>query len=216
MTTTLRAWTAALLLSACCLALGCRHGIDRVPCEADKVDQLRLMLPERIKIQPFTSIRSFDDDDIPDGILLVLRPEDRFGDPVKAAGYFYFELWTFVNASGERKGELLAFWDRTIATESDMRIYWTHTQMFEFQLAWVGQGLGQVEPGRKFVLTASWRTPWDTTVRDEYILEFQLPFGALRPESAAPPAGPAVPATPGSPQPAAAPSGQPAPPPARQ
>lgn len=150
-----------------------------MPCEAEKLEQLRLMLPERIKIQPFTSIRSFDDDQIPDGILLVLRPEDRFGDPVKAAGHFYFELWTFVNASGERKGERLAFWERTIANERDVRTYWTHSQMFEFQLAWVGQGLGQIEPGRKFVLTATWRTPWDTTVQDEYVLEFHLPYGVL-------------------------------------
>lgn len=185
MNTNLRAWTAALLLSVCCLAFGCRQGIDRMPCEEAKVDQLRLMLPERIRIQPFTSIRSFDDDQIPDGVLLVLRPEDRFGDPVKAAGHFYFELWTYVNASGERKGERLAFWERTIATESDMRTFWTHAQMFEFQLAWVGQGLGQIEPERKFVLTATWQTPWDTTVRDEYVLEFHLPFGVLPAEAGA-------------------------------
>lgn len=140
---------------------------------------LRLMLPNKIEIQPFTSVRSFDDDETPDGILLVLRPVDGFGDPVKAAGHFYFELWTRQMASGEPKGERLAFWERSITNESDMRLYWTHAQMFEFQLAWTGQGLGQIQPGRTFVLRAVWRTPWDETVTDEYELGFNLPFTAL-------------------------------------
>jgi hypothetical protein len=179
MITIKRARTAALFLPVCFLACGCRQGIDRVPCEQDKIAQLQLMLPCKIEIQPFTSIRSFDEDDIPDGILLVLRPVDSLGDPVKAAGQFYFELWTFVEASGEPKGERLAFWERCINTEQDMRLYWTHAQMFEFQLAWVGQGAGKIEPGKKFVLRAVWRTPWDTTLTDEYILNFNLPFGAL-------------------------------------
>ena len=137
------------------------------------------MLPDRIQIQPFTSIRSFNDDEIPDGILLVLRPLDRFGDPVKAAGHFYFELWTYVNASGERKGERLAFWERDIENESEMQIYWTHAQMFEFQLAWAGQGAEQLRPGQKYVLTATWRTPFDETKRDEYVLDFHSPFEYL-------------------------------------
>jgi hypothetical protein len=117
---------------------------------------------------------------------------------VKAAGLFYFELWTYVDASGERKGERLAFWERTIDTESDMRIYWTHAQMFEFQLAWVGQGAGNIHPGKKFILRAVWRTPWDTTLTDEYVLDFNLPFGPsttqpadLTPGTNAPKAGPA-------------------------
>lgn len=191
MSTNQRAWIAASLLTTCLAGSGCRGGIDRIPTEQEKIDHLRLMLPNKIEIQPFTSIRSFDEDNIPDGILLVLRPTDPFGDPVKAAGYFYFELWTYVNASQERKGERLAFWDRAINSESDMRTYWTHAQMFEFQLAWLGQGLGSIEPGRKFVLTATWRTPWDTTVRDEYVLEFDVPFRALTAEPSALPPPPA-------------------------
>lgn len=155
-------------------AAGCSNQISQEPTQTE-----RLMLPERIEIQPFTSIRSFNEDDLPDGILLVLRPVDHFGDPVKAAGYFYFELWTYVNASGERKGERLAFWERDVASENEMRTYWTHAQMFEFQLAWAGQGADQLRPGRKYVLTATWRTPWDQTVRDEYVLDFHLPFETL-------------------------------------
>jgi len=179
MTTNLRAWTATLIPAFCLLACGCRQGIDRVPTEAERIEQLRLMLPQKIQIQPFTSIRSFNDDETPDGILLVLRPVDVLGDPVKAAGHFWFELWTYVNASGERKGERLAFWEQDLNTESDIQSYWTHAQMYEFPLAWVGQGLGEIQPGRRFILRAVWRTPWDETVSDEYVLDFSLPFGSL-------------------------------------
>jgi hypothetical protein len=186
---TTRAGSAGLTLLVCFLACGCGKGIDRVPTEAEKVADLRLMLPNKVEIEPFTSIRSFDDDEMPDGILLVLRPVDSFGDPVKAAGHFYFELWTEQLASGERKGERLAFWERDIANESDMRLYWTHAQMFEFQLAWTGQGSGKIQPGRKFILRAVWRTPWNETVSDEYKLDFNLPFPTLTGRSAEAPAG---------------------------
>ncbi len=155
-------------------AAGCRspRGPEYVPSEPEKVEMLSLMVPDRLKIEPFTKITSFNEDQIPDGILAVVRPLDRLGDPVKAAGLLYFELWTFVNASGERKGERLAFWDRTIATADDMKTHWTRAQMYEFQLAWT-QGGEVVQPGQRYVLTATYRTPWDTTIQDEYVLEFQ-------------------------------------------
>ncbi len=135
---------------------------------------LSLMLPHEIKIQPFTQVRSFNKDEVPDGILAVVRPLDRFGDPVKAVGLWYFELWTHLDATQERKGERLAFWDRMVGTAEEVELYWTRTQMYEFQLAWT-QGAEAIQPGRKYVLTATWRTPWDETLRDEYVFEFNLP-----------------------------------------
>jgi hypothetical protein len=155
------------------VAAGCRspRGPDYIPSEPEKIEMLSLMVPDRIRIEPFTKITSFNPDNLPDGILAVVRPLDRLGDPVKAAGLFYFELWTYVNASGERKGEQLAFWDRTIASAEEMRLYWTKAQMYEFQLIWTG-GAEQLQAGRKYILTATYRTPWDTTIRDEYVLEF--------------------------------------------
>lgn len=156
---------------------------------------LKLMLPHAIQIQPFTSIRSFNDDETPDGILMVVRPVDRFGDPVKAAGQFYFELWTYVNASGERRGERLAYWERTIASRSEVELYWTRAQMYEFKLAWT-QGAEGIQPERKYLLTASWRTPWEETVQDEYVLDFHLPFETLTDVPGSPAGGsPAGPST---------------------
>jgi len=168
---------------------GCRsRGPSYLPTEPERVEMLSLMLPQEIKIWPVTQIKSFNEDNIPDGILVVLRPLDKFGDPVKAVGLFYFELWTYENATAERKGQRLAFWDRTIGTAEEVRLYWTRAQMYEFQLAWT-QGAESIKPGRKYILTATYRTPWDETIRDEYVFNFQLPPEAvLSPAAQAPPA----------------------------
>jgi len=140
---------------------------------------LSLMLPNAIEIQPFTKITSFNEDEVPDGILAVVRPVDRFGDPVKAAGRFYFELWTYVDASAERRGERLAFWERTIATEEEVRLYWNRAQMYEFQLAWT-QGMAQLRPGRKFILAVTYRAPWDKGMEDEHVIEFYASPSEIR------------------------------------
>lgn len=175
-----------LSVMACALVLGCRStGPGHMPTEREQVDMLGLMLPQSIKIQPFTKIQSFNEDEIPDGVLAVVRPVDRFGDPVKAVGLFYFELWTFQNASGISRGERLAFWERDINTAEEVRLYWTRAGMYEFQLAWTA-GVEALRPGQKFVLTATYRAPWDETFEDEYILEFELPAGAVVPVATRP------------------------------
>ena len=151
-----------------------------MPTEKEQLDTLSLMLPQSIKIQPFSKVKSFNQDEVPDGILAVVRAYDKFGDPVKAIGLWYFELWTFENASGDRKGERLAYWDRNLSTAEEVRLYWTRAQMLEFQLAWTG-GVESIKPGRKYVLTATYRAPWDETFQDEYVLTIELPTGAMPP-----------------------------------
>ena len=179
MSHTLNAWMLPVGLAASLLLSGCQsRGLNYLPTEKQRVEMLSLMLPYELTIQPFTKIKSFNDDEIPDGLLAVIRPLDRFGDPVKAVGGFQFELWTYQPASGERKGERLAFWERTIATAEDVRLYWNRAQMYEFQLAWV-QGMEDLRPGRKYVLTATYRTPWDEAIQDEYLIDFHLPSGVL-------------------------------------
>lgn len=143
---------------------------------------LSLMLPESIRIQPFTKVASFNEDEVPDGILAIVRPLDQFGDPAKAAGIFFFELWTYVEASGERKGERLEFWEKTIDSADDIQLHWTPAQMYEFQLAWT-KGAGVVQPGRKYVFSVGYRTPWDTNIYDEYVLDFHLADSGLSPEA---------------------------------
>ncbi|MCL2329764.1 MAG: hypothetical protein FWC56_00505 [Phycisphaerae bacterium] len=146
--------------------------------DKERADMLALMVPASIKIQPFTKIDTFDADAVPDGINLVVRAYDKFGDPVKAVGFWYFELWTYENASGQHRGERLAFWDRNVSTAEEVRLYWTRAQMYQFKLAWTG-GFDQLRPGNKYILTATYRAPWDETYRDEYEFMVELPPGVL-------------------------------------
>ena len=184
MATSISAWMRLVCLVTFVTAVGCEStGPSHIPIERERGEMLSLMLPHKIKIQPFTQITSFDEDDIPDGILAVIRPLDKFGDPAKAAGLFYFELWGYEKASGQRKGEPLAYWDLTIGSAQQVRLHWTSAQMYEFQLAWT-QGSEAIRPGRKYVLAATYRTPWDETIRDEYVLEFHLPAESLGPAPA--------------------------------
>ncbi len=180
MNTNPRATFLFLIAATALSTLACQStGPDTLPSDMERVEMLSLMLPERIEVQPFTKITSFNEDEIPDGILVVLRPLDRFGDPVKAVGRFYFELWTYVDASAQRKGERLAYWERTIASEEEVRLYWNRAQMYEFQLAWM-QGAQQLRPGRKFILAVTYRTPWDKGIEHEYTFEFYASPSELR------------------------------------
>ncbi len=149
---------------------GCKSAPKVAP---EKADMLSLLMPRQIRIQPFTKIKSFDADQVPDGILLVLRPTDEFGDPIKIVGHLYFELYAYKKASAERKGERIEFWERTLATAQDQKLYWDRTaQMYEFPLAWTRGA--PPSPDHKYILTATYRSPADETLQDEYVLEFAL------------------------------------------
>lgn len=158
------------------LTIACCHtdnGPKCFPDQCEQVKQLSVSVPERICIQPFSKIASFNRDNIPDGVQVIVRPIDHYGDPVKAGGLWYFELWTYVEASQERKGERIAFWERMIESHDDIRTYWTRSQMYQFDLAWTEQ-IEKMKPEHYYVLTATYRTPWNTTLHDERVLEFHL------------------------------------------
>ena len=177
-----------LTVSLVALLGGCRtSGPDHIPTESARAEQLALMLPDRIVIEPFTRIRSFDDDPVPDGILAVVRPVDPFGDPVKAAGRFYFELYHYRDASPDRRGPRLEFWEIEIDSVRKVREHWSRAQMYEFRLAWT-RGAGQVRVGQRYLLVVTYRTPWDTTLQAEKMIEFHRPGEFLPEPSLAEPA----------------------------
>ena len=170
--------TRLAVLAGLCWAAGCTE--PAAPGGPEHYEQaLALLLPQRIQIQPFTRIASFDDDEVPDGISVYLRPVDQFGDPVKVAGTFLFELYRYRQASADRKGERLEFWETRILDENDQRRYWDHTsQMYEFPLEI--QQL-RTEEGRpilsrdKAVLLVTFNTPRGEHLESEYILEAKRP-----------------------------------------
>ena len=71
---------------------------------------LSLLMPAEIIVEPFTGLKSFDDDDLPDGIEVVMRPVDAFGDPVKIAGHLIIEVHQF--RRDERSNSGTSSWPR--------------------------------------------------------------------------------------------------------
>lgn len=117
---------------------------------------LSLLMPARIIVEPFTGLKSFDDDARPDGLEVVLRPVDAFGDPVKIAGHLLIELYRFRPASGERKGLKVEQWDIELTSAADQRKYWNHvTQMYEIPLMLGPEALA-LEPDQKFVIEVTY------------------------------------------------------------
>lgn len=130
---------------------------------------ISLLMPERIIVEPFTGLKSFDDDDEPDGLEVVLRSQDSFGDPVKIAGLVRVGLYAFNPASGERKGRQIEQWDVPLVTPPDQRTYWNpFTQMYEIPLE---LDLGSIAAAEKYVIEVVYTTPLGEHMISEYVYE---------------------------------------------
>ena len=172
----LRVWAPVMGLMA---LLGCSgNASDMSTMDAESGDMIALLMPQSVKIRPFTKPKSFDNDKIPDGIEVLVQPLDQFDDPVKAVGTMQFELFHYQQASGQIKGERLQFWEVLIASADQVRDFWDRTaQMYLFQLA-----VDQIEglpPGRKYVLTVRYNSPQGEHLEDEYVFHLAVPTQPL-------------------------------------
>lgn len=152
---------------------GCSRGRIDAPTEGPtEAELVKFYSPARIKILPFTKPRSFDDDLIPDGIAVSLRPLDSGGDPVKAYGTFIFELYTYKPGLASRRGELLQSWTQVVRDAADQKRFWERvTSTYEFQLSWEGR----VIPAQKrYILIASFQSGGGERLFDEYQFDFRL------------------------------------------
>jgi hypothetical protein len=131
---------------------------------------VKLLMPHEIRIvEAFTGFRSFDQDQRPDGVELLLQPMDSYGDPVKIAGTVRVELYTYLKASGDRKGERVCDpWELALLTEQDQKRYWNNvTGMYEIELKFPKD----LRPsGETYVLMVTYNTPLSGHMTDEYVL----------------------------------------------
>jgi hypothetical protein len=138
----------------------------------DVQQQMSLLLPTKIDIMPFTKPKSWNDDPMPDGIEVVLRPLDSFGDQTKAIGLFRFELYLFQKASSDSKGQRIGFWQEDLSTRESQYKHWDRiTRTYRFRLSWAGEA---VRPG-KYVLEVTYVSPSGSRLSDSYIIEATLP-----------------------------------------
>lgn len=178
---TLRTDSARWLVCALCpvsvVLAGCDAAQHDPVDEAARRQALSLLLPARVRVQPFTRLS-------PDAreLLVYIRAEDQFGDPVKVAGTFNLELYSYRKASADRKGTRIELWQARILDRKDQLRYWDHTaQMYELHLhvAHLGEGDSlQGKAGGKAVLLLTYTTAWGEHLEDEYVFELTSPFAA--------------------------------------
>jgi len=135
-------------------------------------EQIDLLLPRKIDILKFTKPASFDDDQIPDGLEVVLRPLDAYGDQTKAIGRFRFELYQSRKASADPRGTRLGLWEVDLSSKEAHDQHWEWvSRTYRFRLLWTGQ---QVKPG-KYILDVTYISPWGQRITGTYELEAQIP-----------------------------------------
>ena len=160
-----RSRNAALII---CLIVGGCESLSSSKPSIDK--QLELLLPQKIEIMPFTKLRSWDDDQLPDGIEVVLRPLDAFDDQTKAIGTFRFELHLFRKASSDSRGTRIGFWEVDITNKKAQMQHWDPiTRTYRFRLQWDGPA----PLPDKYVLQATYISPAAKRITDLHIFEIR-------------------------------------------
>lgn len=164
--------------------------------DPDQRRMLELLMPERVEIvNPFTRVRSFDDDDRPDGIELLLRAVNALDNPgLMITGRVRVELYEHMQATADSRGRRLDQWDIELTTREQQRRHWNQvTQMYEFRL---GVDPASVAAARRYVLTVTYTTPFGRHLTDETMIEYRpltRPMGggpSIRPDISGPSAVP--------------------------
>ena len=151
---------------------------------------LALIMPSRIEIvEPFTRVKSFDDNATPDGIELLLQAVNSLGNAgLMVAGDIRVELFEHIRASGDQKGQRLERWDVELSTEQHQRTHWNQvTQMYEFRLR-VDPTVLPLED--RYVLVVTYNSPLGEHLTAECVLRYQPPTEPLGGGRANPPASP--------------------------
>jgi len=151
-----------LLLSAGCQGPAASVQLDNPELSAF----VRLLMPAKIEIQHYlTKPFDFEGTGDADGLEVILTALDSFGDPVKCAGTFHFDLHTLRLASGDRLGPRIAHWPVTINSDQTLVQHWhRYGRCYRFPLKLRS---GKLPPGR-YILNVCLVTPTDDKLYDTY------------------------------------------------
>ena len=165
-------------LVLCLCITGCAER-PRITGEPAQREMLALLMPSRVEIvEPFTRLKSFDDDAAPDGIELLLRAVNALDNPgLMIAGKVHAALYEYVPASGDPKGRRLEHWDIELATPGQQRRHFNAmTQMYEFKL---GIDPTRIPPAEKYVLAVTYSSPLGDHLTDECLISYAS-YGAAQ------------------------------------
>ncbi|MBI4718615.1 MAG: hypothetical protein HY763_12470 [Planctomycetes bacterium] len=144
---------------------------------------LELLMPSRVEIvEPFTKVKSFDDDTTPDGIELLLQAVNALDNAgLMIAGTVRVELYEYVPASADQRGRQLDQWQIELSTEDHQRRYWNQvTQMYEFKL---GVDSGAIPLADRYVLAVTYSSPLGQHLVDTCSVQYHpksRPMGSPR------------------------------------
>ncbi len=168
-----RTWRGVCLavLTASCLA-GCDwantwsydHPAPTPTGQVNIPQPIALMLPQQIRIHPFTGTRVFQEQGGISGVDVRIEALDAFEDQTKAFGQFRFELYRFQPNSRDPKGQRLATWVEDVEKPAVNRSHWNGlTRTYQFKLGWNES----IPVGSKFVLVAVFQSPYTPRLTDE-------------------------------------------------
>jgi len=166
--------THTRLLSGGLLGMAMVAGCHAPPSAADLEAQramLALLMPARIEIvEPFTRVKSFDQDDTPDGIELFLRAVNALDNPgLMIVGQVRVELYQYVPASADPKGARLVDWTVDLSTRQQQQMFWNQlTQMYELRL---GLDPATIPPASRYVLLVTYRSPLGEVLTDDFVIQ---------------------------------------------
>lgn len=129
-------------------------------------EPIDLLLPQEIRLHPFTGTRVFSADGGITGIDVRVEALDAFGDATKAFGEFRFELYAYAPYRPDHKGKQLAIWPANVESPKVNRAHWNSiARTYHFKLEWKNP----IPVGQKFVLRAIFQSRFTPRLFDERV-----------------------------------------------
>ena len=120
-------------------------------------EPIHLLLPQAVRIHPFTGTRTFDDSGGVKGIDVRIEAIDAYGDSTKAFGKFHFALHEYQPGRPDPKGRRIATWEENLLEPKKNLIHWDNiTRAYKFKLQWYRP----IPVGSRFILVASFSSPF--------------------------------------------------------
>ncbi len=129
-------------------------------------DPINLMLPQSIRIHPFTGTRDFDATQGVRGLEVRIEALDAYQDSAKAFGVFRFELYKHREENPDGKGERISSWEVDLMGPQDNVIHWDKVHRnYLFKLKWDKP----IPIGTRFMLSAVFESPYTERLFDEQV-----------------------------------------------
>ncbi len=159
----------ALLASAGCDSDTGKLGpfdIIQSPATVGVPEPINLLLPQSIRVHPFTGTRDFGKNGGVRGLEVRIEALDAYRDAAKAFGNFRFELYKHREENPDGKGERISSWEVDLLDPQDNVVHWDKVHRnYLFKLQWDKP----IPVGKRFMLAVVFESPYTERLFDERI-----------------------------------------------